>query len=49
MAIIRDGHVVIPQPETVVTEGDEMLALAMPNAEADVRATLVGGPTAPPA
>ncbi|MCI0635244.1 MAG: TrkA family potassium uptake protein [Actinobacteria bacterium] len=49
VAIIRDGHVVIPQPETLVTGGDEVLALAMPDAEADVRETLVGEPSAPPA
>jgi trk system potassium uptake protein TrkA len=46
VAIIRDGHVVIPQPETVITDGDEVLALAMPDAEADVRETLVGEPSA---
>ena len=39
----------IPQPETVITEGDEVLALAMPDAEADVRESLVGEPSAPPA
>ena len=46
VAIIRDGHVVIPQPETVITDGDEVLALALPDAEADVRETLVGEPSA---
>jgi trk/ktr system potassium uptake protein len=48
VAIIRGGHVVIPQPETVVADGDEVLALTVPDAEAEVRSILVGesAPTA---
>ena len=34
VAIIRGGHVVIPQPETVLADGDEVLALTVPDAEA---------------
>jgi trk system potassium uptake protein len=46
VAIIRGGHVVIPQPETVVADGDEVLALTVPDAEAEVRSILVGETTA---
>jgi trk system potassium uptake protein len=49
VAIIRGGHVVIPQPESVVAEGDEVIALTVPEAEAEVRSTLVGEASAPPA
>jgi trk system potassium uptake protein TrkA len=28
VAIIREGHVVIPQPETVLAAGDEIMAIA---------------------
>src|SRR2546423_15719349 len=33
VAIVRDEHVVIPQPETVLTEGDELMAIARPEVE----------------
>jgi trk system potassium uptake protein TrkA len=42
VAIIRGGHVVIPQPETVMADGDEVIALTVPDAEAEVRSILVG-------
>jgi trk system potassium uptake protein TrkA len=42
VAIIREGHVVIPQPETVITDGDEVLALTVPDAEAALRAAVLG-------
>ncbi len=42
VAILREGHVVIPQPETVVAAGDEILALASPEAESVLRAALMG-------
>ncbi|MGZ8612637.1 MAG: potassium channel family protein [Actinomycetota bacterium] len=42
VAVIREGHVVIPQPETVVTEGDEIIALAVPEAEVALRMTVLG-------
>ena len=45
VAVLREGHVVIPQPETVVTSGDEVLALAIPESEPALRAAIVGGPT----
>jgi trk system potassium uptake protein TrkA len=42
VAILRDGHVVIPQPETVLSAGDEVLALANPQAERGLRDAIVG-------
>jgi trk system potassium uptake protein TrkA len=42
VAVLREGHVVIPQPETVVTSGDEILALASPEAEPALRSALMG-------
>jgi trk system potassium uptake protein TrkA len=40
VAIVRDEHVVIPQPETVLTPGDEILAIATPEVEEDLRRVL---------
>ena len=40
VAIIRDEHVVIPQPETVLGEGDELIAIAKPDIEDDLRQAL---------
>ena len=42
VAILRDGHVVIPQPETVFGPGDELVALAGAGAEHALRAAIVG-------
>jgi trk system potassium uptake protein TrkA len=42
VAILRDGHVVIPQPETVLADGDEVLALASPGAEGALRSAIIG-------
>jgi trk system potassium uptake protein TrkA len=42
VAILRDGHVVIPQPETVLSEGDELVALAAPASEPMLRQAIVG-------
>jgi trk system potassium uptake protein TrkA len=44
VAIIRESHVVIPQPETVITGGDEVLALSVPEAEEALRTAIIGGP-----
>jgi trk system potassium uptake protein TrkA len=44
VAIIREGHVVIPQPETVISDGDEVIALAVPESEASLRTTILGEP-----
>jgi trk system potassium uptake protein TrkA len=43
VAVLREGHVVIVQPETVLAAGDEVVALAAPEAEQDLRAAIVGG------
>jgi trk system potassium uptake protein TrkA len=40
VAIIRQEHVVIPQPETVLAAGDEIMAIARPEAEEELRAAL---------
>jgi trk system potassium uptake protein TrkA len=42
VAILRDGHVVIPQPETVFAAGDEVLALASGAVERELRDAVVG-------
>jgi trk system potassium uptake protein len=42
VAVIRDGHVVIPVPETVLASGDEILALAAPDDEESFRETVMG-------
>lgn len=42
VAILREGHVVIPQPETVLAAGDEVLALANPQSEQGLREAIVG-------
>jgi trk system potassium uptake protein TrkA len=44
VAILREGHVVIPLPESVMAAGDEIIALASPEAEKTLRQALVGGP-----
>jgi len=40
VAIVREGHVVIPQPESVFAPGDEIIAIATPDAEDGLRAAL---------
>lgn len=42
VAILREGHVVIPQPETVIATGDEVIALAAAEAEPALRLAIVG-------
>jgi trk system potassium uptake protein TrkA len=42
VAVLRDGHVVIPQPETQIVAGDEVLALASPESETTLRTAIVG-------
>ena len=42
VAILREGHVVIPQPETVLAAGDEVLALASAQSERSLRDAIVG-------
>jgi trk system potassium uptake protein TrkA len=43
VAVIRDGHVIIPQPETPLTAGDEILAIATTETEDMFRRTITGG------
>jgi len=40
VAVIREEHVVIPQPESVLAVGDEVLAIARPEVEEELRAAL---------
>jgi trk system potassium uptake protein TrkA len=40
VAIVREGHVVIPQPETVLAPGDELIAIATPDAEDGLHSAL---------
>jgi trk/ktr system potassium uptake protein len=42
VAILREGHVVIPQPETVFAADDEIVALSGPESELTLRAAIVG-------
>jgi trk system potassium uptake protein TrkA len=42
VAVLRDGHVVIPQPETQIVAGDEVVALASPESESNLRTAIVG-------
>jgi trk system potassium uptake protein TrkA len=45
VAIIRESHVVIPQPETVIAPGDEVLALTVPDSENALRTAICGEST----
>ncbi|MEP7060345.1 MAG: TrkA family potassium uptake protein [Actinomycetota bacterium] len=42
VAVLRDGHVVIPQPETVLVAGDEVVALASAPSEQGLRDVIIG-------
>ena len=42
VAILRRGHVVIPQPETKMVAGDEIMAIATTEAEDALRSALLG-------
>ena len=41
VAIVREGHVVVPRGDTVVNVGDEVLVLVTPDSEDPVRAILI--------
>jgi trk system potassium uptake protein TrkA len=43
VAIIRDGHVIIPEPETPLAAGDEVLAIATADVEEQFRVVISGG------
>jgi trk system potassium uptake protein TrkA len=42
VAILRDGHVVVPQPESVLVAGDEVVALASAPSERALRDVIIG-------
>ena len=42
VAILREGHVVIPQPESVFAAGDEIVALSSAESERALREAVVG-------
>lgn len=41
VAVLREGHVVVPRPDTVLREGDEVLVLVTGGVEDDVRRVLI--------
>jgi trk system potassium uptake protein TrkA len=43
VAVLREGHVVVPQPETVLVERDELVAITEPEHERALRDAIVGG------
>jgi trk system potassium uptake protein TrkA len=45
VAILREGHIVIPQPETVLAGADEIIALTASESEDQLRAAVMGGTT----
>jgi len=42
VAILREGHIVIPQPETTLAGSDEVIALVAPEAEDALRQAVMG-------
>jgi trk system potassium uptake protein TrkA len=42
VALLREGHVVIPVPETALAGGDEVLALSAADAEQGLRSAIMG-------
>jgi trk system potassium uptake protein TrkA len=42
VAVVRDNHVVVPQPETVLVPGDELVAITEPEHERALRDAIVG-------
>jgi trk system potassium uptake protein TrkA len=42
VAVVREDHLVVPRAEVVLHDGDEVLVLVAQEAEAEVRAALVG-------
>jgi trk/ktr system potassium uptake protein len=42
VAVVRDHHVIAPKKETPLNQGDEVLALAAPEAEGDLKRALMG-------
>jgi trk system potassium uptake protein TrkA len=44
VAVVREGHVVVPRGDTVLQAGDEVLALVTADSEDAVKGILVGKP-----
>ncbi len=42
VALVREGHVIVPRGDTVIEAGDEVLALVTPESEDPVKAILIG-------
>ena len=42
VAVVRDGHVIIPEPETPLTAGDEVMAIATSEVEEAFRRSMTG-------
>jgi trk system potassium uptake protein TrkA len=42
VAVVREGHVVVPRGDTVVNVGDEVLALVTPDSEHALKTILIG-------
>lgn len=42
VAVVREGHVLVPQPETVIANGDEIIALTSPASEEALRKAILG-------
>ncbi|HEX9697724.1 MAG TPA: TrkA family potassium uptake protein [Actinomycetota bacterium] len=42
VAIVRDGHVIIPEPESPIQNGDEVIAITTSEAEDSVRRAILG-------
>jgi trk system potassium uptake protein TrkA len=49
VAVVREGHVVVPKEDTVLAGGDEVLVVASEGSESQVRELLVGEEQRPPA
>jgi trk system potassium uptake protein TrkA len=49
VAVVREGHVVVPKEDTVFAVGDEVLVVASEGSESQVRELLVGRQEPPPA
>ena len=44
VAVVREGHVVVPKEDTVFAAGDEVLVVTSEGSESQVRGLLVGEP-----
>jgi trk system potassium uptake protein TrkA len=42
LALVRESHVLIPQPETVMAAGDEIIALTSPESEDALQRAIIG-------